>query len=85
MGILSWIIVGAIAGWLAGYLMKSSSGLLGNIVLGIIGGIVGGWVLGLAGIGAGMNGFSIESVLTATLGAVILIGLGRMLTGRRAT
>ena len=83
MGILSWIIVGAIAGWLAGYLTKSGGGLLENIILGIVGGLFGGFILDLVGIGVGMNGIGIESIFTATLGAVLLIIIRRALSGRR--
>jgi len=83
MGILSWIIVGAIAGWLAGYLTKSGGGLLENIILGIVGGLFGGYILDLVGIGVGMNGIGIESIFTATLGAVLLIIIRRALSGRR--
>jgi uncharacterized membrane protein YeaQ/YmgE (transglycosylase-associated protein family) len=83
MGILSWIIVGAIAGWLAGYLTKTSAGLLENIVLGVVGGLFGGFILDLAGIGVGMNGIGIESIFTATLGAVLLIVIRRALSGSR--
>jgi uncharacterized membrane protein YeaQ/YmgE (transglycosylase-associated protein family) len=83
MDILSWIIVGAIAGWLAGYLTKTGGGLLENIILGVVGGLFGGFILDLAGIGVGMNGIRVESIFTATLGAVLLIVIRRALTGSR--
>lgn len=75
MGILSWIIVGGIAGWLASIVMKTDSrqGWIVDIVLGIVGAFVGGFVLNMLGIGAGMNGISIESILVAFIGAVIIL------------
>lgn len=70
-GLIAFLIIGAIAGWLAGTLMKGGGfGLLGNIVVGIIGAVIGGWVFGLLGISAG--GF-IGSIVTATAGAAILL------------
>ena len=59
MGFLAWIIVGLIAGWLAGQVMKGGGyGILVDIILGILGGVVGGWIFGLLGIwpGGGMIG-----------------------------
>lgn len=87
MGILSWIVVGLIAGWLAGQVMRGGGyGLVGDIVLGIIGGLVGGFLAGtLFGIPDAMNGISVVSIIVAFIGAVILIALSRMfLHPRRA-
>jgi uncharacterized membrane protein YeaQ/YmgE (transglycosylase-associated protein family) len=80
MGILSWIVVGLIAGWLAGQVMRGSGyGLIGDIVLGIIGGLVGGYLAGaLFGIGDAVNGINIVSIVVAFIGAMILIALSRM-------
>ena len=83
MGLLVWIVVGAIAGWLAGFLTKTSNSLVENIILGIVGGVVGGWVLNLVGIGGGVNAIDVSSILTATVGAVLLIVIRRALTGSR--
>lgn len=71
MGIIAWLLVGAIAGWLAGVIMKGKGqGLLMNILVGIVGGAIGGWVFGLAGFGTtNMAG----SIITATVGAIILL------------
>jgi uncharacterized membrane protein YeaQ/YmgE (transglycosylase-associated protein family) len=80
-GIIVWIIIGAVAGWLAGTLMKGGGfGLIGDIVVGIIGAFIGGWLAGLLGISLG-SGF-IASLITATAGACLLILLLRMV--RRA-
>jgi len=78
MGLLYWIIVGLVAGWLAGQVMKGGGyGVLVDIVLGILGGIVGGWIFGVLGIGAGSG--LIGSIIVAFVGAVVLVGITRVL------
>jgi uncharacterized membrane protein YeaQ/YmgE (transglycosylase-associated protein family) len=78
MGFLAWIVVGLIAGWLAGQVMKGGGyGILVDIILGILGGILGGWVFGLLGIWPG--GGMIGSIIVAFVGAVILVGITRLL------
>ena len=82
MNFLIWIIVGLIAGWLTGQVMKGSGyGPLGDIVVGILGGLLGGLVLGLLGIGT--NNI-IGDVIVAFIGGVILVMILRALTGNRA-
>ena len=72
-----WIIVGLIAGWAAGKIMRGGGyGAVMDIVLGIVGAIVGGWLLGLMGIHAGGL---IGTILVAIVGAVFLIWLSRLL------
>jgi len=76
-GIIWWIIIGLVAGWAAGRIMKGGGyGVLADILLGIVGGIVGGWLVGLLGFGAGGV---IWSIVVATLGAVILIWVTRLI------
>jgi uncharacterized membrane protein YeaQ/YmgE (transglycosylase-associated protein family) len=84
VNILVWIIVGAIAGWLASIVMRtnSSQGLLEDIVIGIVGGILGGFILDALNIGGQVTGLNVGSIVVAFIGAVILIALLRML--RRA-
>jgi uncharacterized membrane protein YeaQ/YmgE (transglycosylase-associated protein family) len=78
MGFLAWIVVGLIAGWLAGQVMKGGGyGILVDIILGILGGILGGWVFGLLGIWPG--GGMIGSIIVAFVGAVILVWITRLL------
>jgi uncharacterized membrane protein YeaQ/YmgE (transglycosylase-associated protein family) len=78
MGILTWIIVGLIAGWLAGQVMKGGGyGVLVDIILGILGGVVGGWVFGALGIWPG--GGLVGAIIVAFVGAVILVGLTRLI------
>jgi uncharacterized membrane protein YeaQ/YmgE (transglycosylase-associated protein family) len=74
-GLLLWIVIGAIAGWLAGQIMKGGGyGLIGDIVVGMVGALIGGWLLG----GVIAIGGLIGSIVLATLGAVILIFVLRL-------
>ena len=78
MGFLAWIVVGLIAGWLAGQVMKGGGyGVIVDIILGILGGVVGGWVFGMLRLwpGRGMIG----SIIVAFIGAVILVAITRLL------
>jgi uncharacterized membrane protein YeaQ/YmgE (transglycosylase-associated protein family) len=86
MSIIAWIVLGLIAGWLAGTLMRGGGyGIVGDIILGILGAIVGGWLTGVL-LGRDMlTGFNVESLIVAVLGAIVLIGISRLLTGGRAT
>lgn len=80
MGIILWIVFGAIAGWIASVFMNTNSrqGTAMDIVLGIVGAVVGGFLMGLVG-QSGVNGFNLYSLLVAVIGAVVVIYLGRML------
>jgi uncharacterized membrane protein YeaQ/YmgE (transglycosylase-associated protein family) len=81
-GILMWLIVGLIAGWLAGQFMKGGGyGLVGDIVVGVIGAFIGGWLFGflLPGSSAGLIG----SIMVAFIGAVVLIAVLRAVGPRR--
>lgn len=84
-GIISWIVVGGLAGWVASIITKTnaSQGLLGNIVAGIIGGLVGGFIFGLLG-GSGFTGFNLWSFLVALVGAIIVLAIWKAITGRKA-
>jgi uncharacterized membrane protein YeaQ/YmgE (transglycosylase-associated protein family) len=77
MGFIIWIIVGALAGWIASMIMKTDAqmGALANIVVGIIGAFIGGWVVSLFGIDVMDGTFRIESILTAVLGSVVLLAI----------
>ena len=78
MGFLAWIVVGLIAGWLAGQLMKGGGyGMVADIILGLLGGVLGGWIFGKLGISVG--GGMIGSIIVAFIGAVILVGITRLL------
>jgi uncharacterized membrane protein YeaQ/YmgE (transglycosylase-associated protein family) len=78
MGFIAWIVVGLVAGWLAGQVMNGGGyGIAVDIILGIIGGVLGGWIFGLLGISAG--GGMVGSIIVAFVGAVILVGITRLL------
>lgn len=83
MEFLIWIVFGAIAGWIASMIMKTSGqqGLLLDIVVGIIGAVLGGWIMSMFGEG-GVSGFNLYSFFVAILGAVVLLALVKMI--RRA-
>jgi uncharacterized membrane protein YeaQ/YmgE (transglycosylase-associated protein family) len=83
MGFIAWIVVGAIAGFLANQVMGSREGLLMMVVLGIVGGLVGGFVAAsILKIGS-VNGINIESIVIATVGAIAVVFLARLLSGTR--
>jgi uncharacterized membrane protein YeaQ/YmgE (transglycosylase-associated protein family) len=87
LGIISWLVVGAIAGYIAGYLVKGDEGLgvIGHILLGIFGGLIGGLVAGLiTGGNDYITGINITTIIVAVIGAVVaVVGYG-MITGRRS-
>lgn len=77
MGLLIYLAIGAVSGWLAGKLMRGGGfGLLGDIVIGIVGAVVGGYLFGLAGLSAGSG--LVGSIVTATVGAMVLLFLIRL-------
>ena len=85
MGWLAWIVIGAIAGWLASIVMKTNreQGLLMDIIVGIVGALIGGFLFNALGI-AGTTGFNIWSLFVAFIGAVVLLGIIRLFSGRTA-
>ena len=86
MGILAWIVVGLIAGWLASQVMRGGGyGLIGDIIVGIVGAVIGGFLAAtLLKIPNAVNGINVTSILVAFIGAVILIAILRMVSpGRR--
>ena len=84
MGIIAWIVLGLIAGWLAGMIMKGGGyGIIGDIVLGILGALIGGWITS-AVLGVGISGFNVTSLVIAVVGAIILVAISRAFTRGRA-
>jgi uncharacterized membrane protein YeaQ/YmgE (transglycosylase-associated protein family) len=83
MGIIAWIIIGGLAGWIGSKIMKTdaSMGIILNIVVGVIGGLLGGWLLKLFGVDVAGGGL-IFSFLTCLLGACILLFIVKAVTGR---
>jgi len=83
MGLIAWIVVGAIAGFLANQVMGSKDGLVMMVVLGVVGGLVGGFVAAsVLNIGS-VDGINIESIVIATIGAIAVIFIARALSGTR--
>jgi uncharacterized membrane protein YeaQ/YmgE (transglycosylase-associated protein family) len=88
MSIIAWIVLGAIAGYLAGFLVRGDEGLgiIGHIVLGIVGALIGGFLAGVLfhsdPIGGGLD---LSSIIVATIGAVIAVLAWNALTGQRRT
>ena len=82
MNVICWLVVGAIAGWLAGMVMKGGGfGLVGDIVIGLIGAVIGGFLFGLLG---GSEYGLIGSILVAFVGACILIAIVRFVAPGRS-
>ena len=85
MGILAWIVVGLIAGWLASMVMRGGGyGLIGDIIVGIVGALIGGFLAAnLLNMPNAVNGINLTSILVAFVGAVILLAILRIVSGRR--
>jgi len=86
MGILSWLVVGLLAGWLAGLVVKGGGyGCVGDIIVGVIGGLLGGWIASyFFHMGDPISGVNLPSILIAFVGAVIFVVILRLISGRRA-
>jgi len=83
MSILTWIIVGLVAGLLASFVVGGGLGIIGDIIVGILGAFVGGWILSKLGAGSPFGGLA-GTIFTAFIGAVVLLFLLRVLSrGRR--
>jgi uncharacterized membrane protein YeaQ/YmgE (transglycosylase-associated protein family) len=80
---IAWIVVGAIAGFLASQVMRAREGLLMMVVLGIVGGLVGGFVAERVFKTGDVNGINVESIVIATLGAIAVIFVVHLATGSR--
>jgi uncharacterized membrane protein YeaQ/YmgE (transglycosylase-associated protein family) len=88
VGIISWLVVGAIAGYIAGFLVKGdeSLGVIGHIVLGIIGALIGGFVAGLLTGGKDyITGINIATIVVAVIGAVVAVVGYNVIRGRART
>jgi uncharacterized membrane protein YeaQ/YmgE (transglycosylase-associated protein family) len=88
MSIIAWIVLGAIAGYLAGFLVKGDEGLgvIGHIILGIVGALVGGFLAGVLFNSDPINGaLDISSIVVATIGAIITVVVVSAITGRTRT
>jgi uncharacterized membrane protein YeaQ/YmgE (transglycosylase-associated protein family) len=81
MGLLSWILLGLIAGVIADFLMGGGVGLIGSIILGIVGAVVGGWLASTFGFGD-VTGLNVGSIVIAVIGACLVLFVVRALRGR---
>ncbi|MGD0291046.1 MAG: GlsB/YeaQ/YmgE family stress response membrane protein [Candidatus Binataceae bacterium] len=85
MGVLSWIIVGLIAGFIGSKIVnRTGEGMIRDIILGIVGAFVGGWIFTAMG-AAGVNGVNIYSIFVAVIGAVVVLVAYHAIVGQRAT
>ncbi|HEX3301617.1 MAG TPA: GlsB/YeaQ/YmgE family stress response membrane protein [Thermomicrobiales bacterium] len=86
MGLILWLIFGALAGWLASLINGTNreQGWVGNIILGILGALVGGFIYNLIADGSFSAGFNVGSLIVAIIGALIVSWLFSILTGRKA-
>ena len=82
MGLIAWIVVGVIAGFLANLVMGGSEGLLKMLILGVIGALVGGFVAMSLRLGS-VDGINVESIAIATIGAIAVVFVARLASGRR--
>ena len=85
MGILSWLVIGLIAGWLAGNVMGGGGyGVVGDIIVGIIGAVVGGYLAAnLLNMPDAVNGINVTSIIVAFVGALVLLFVLRLFSGNR--
>lgn len=85
MGIIAWVVLGAIAGYITNLIMGGKEGVIATIVLGIVGAVVGGWLGGTVLKVADVTGVNIESIIVSVIGAVIVVAVYRLVMGRRAS
>jgi uncharacterized membrane protein YeaQ/YmgE (transglycosylase-associated protein family) len=83
VGIIAWIVLGAIAGWITNLIMGGKEGVIATIILGIVGAVVGGFLAGTVLNVADVTGINIESIVVAVVGAVIVVAVYRYFMGRR--
>ena len=85
MGILAWIVVGLIAGWLASRVLRGGGyGLIGDIIVGAVGAVIGGFLAAkFLNMPDAVNGINVKSIVVAFVGALILVGFLRLISGRR--
>ena len=85
MGIIAWIVLGALAGFIANLIMGGGDGLIMMVILGIVGAVVGGFIAGTVLGVADVTGFNLESLVVAVFGAVVVIFVARLFLSRGAS
>ena len=83
MGIIAWIVLGAIAGFITNLIMGGKEGVLATIVLGIVGAVVWGFLAGTVLKVADVTGINIESIVVAVIGGIVVVAVYRAVIGRR--
>jgi len=83
LGIISWIVLGAIAGFVANLVFERREGIIATVALGIVGAVVGGYIAAAVFDRGDINGLNLESIVTAILGALLVLFLWRAISGRR--
>jgi len=85
MGIIAWIVLGAIAGFITNLIMGGTEGVIATVLLGIVGAWIGGYLTSTVLNVADVTGVNVESIVVAVIGGVVVVALYRLLIGRRAT
>ena len=85
MGIIAWIVLGAIVGFITNLIMGGGEGVILTVILGIVGAVVGGYLAGTVLKVADVTGVNVESIVVAVIGAIIVVAVYRMIGGRRTT
>ena len=85
MGIIAWIVLGAIAGFITSMIMGGSEGVIATILLGIVGAVIGGYLAGTLLKVADVTGVNLESIVVAVIGGVVVVAVYRMLMGGRSS
>ena len=83
MGLIATLVIGLVAGWITGMLMKGHYSIIIDMILGIIGGFVGGWLTSLVFGANMMTGINLTSLIVAVIGAVIVVAVYRLIRGRK--
>ena len=85
MGIIAWIVLGAIAGFITNLIMGGGEGVIATIILGIVGAVVGGYLAGTVFKVADVTGINVESIVVSVIGGIVVVAVYRMFAGRRTT
>jgi uncharacterized membrane protein YeaQ/YmgE (transglycosylase-associated protein family) len=85
VGIVAWIVLGAIAGFITNLIMGGGEGVIATIILGIVGAVVGGFIAGTVLKVADVTGINVESIVVSVIGAIIVVAVYRLAMGRRTT
>jgi len=83
MGIIAWIVVGAIAGYIAAFIMHTQNGVVLTVILGIAGAVVGGWLAGMFLNLKDPTGINVETIVVSVIGAIIVVFVANLLLGGR--